>query len=155
MEFFNLSNNSYLCAMFLKRIISLFIAMLLLFAESGQVVYAHTCFKSNKTTLSLYTPAHCADEVQQKSCCGNKHTETTNECVVGKKSCCAVSATYVKQSFPANETELRKVSFALALFYQPTFFVAEIFFLPPPSFSFTESPPIPVRYPSFFCIFRC
>ena len=97
----------YLRSMFLKRIVTLFITLLILFADSGQMIYAHTCFKSNKTSLSLYTPDDCCDkEVSKKSCCAKKVSEHKDDCTIGDKACCSVSSKYVKQAFPNNEVKL-------------------------------------------------
>lgn len=93
--------------MLLKRIVTLFITFLILFADSGQMIYAHTCFKSNHTSVSLYTPDDCCDkEKTEKDCCAKKVTEQKSDCTLGDMSCCSVSSKYVKQSFPNNEVKL-------------------------------------------------
>ncbi len=98
----------YLSHMFLKRIVTLFITFLILFADSGQMIYAHTCLKSNHTSFSLYAPGNCcAKKESTKSCCAKKIIEEEKKCTLGKMSCCSVSSKYVKQSFPNNEVKLQ------------------------------------------------
>ena len=127
----------YLRNMLLKRVITFFITFLILFADSGQMIYAHTCFKSNHTSFSLYTPDHCCakEEEVAKSCCAKKATEEKKNCALGKMSCCSVSAKYVKQSFPNNEIKLtasevvKQITIQVKLFevYTSTF-ISKLFF---------------------------
>ena len=141
-----------------KRFVSILLTAIILFAEAGQVVYAHTCFKSNETSFSLYTPAHCKDEVAEKQCCDKKQQSQSEECVNGKKSCCGVSAKYVQQSFPTHQTEVKKSSlakeavFSVALLpvfqlYTSPVLVANTVVLPPPLLQQSSS--------SFLCVYRC
>ncbi len=128
--------------MLAKRVITFFITFLILFADSGQMIYAHTCFKSNHTSLSLYAPNHsCANEADAtKSCCAKKATEEKKNCALGKMSCCSISAKYVKQSFPNNEIKLavdeavKEVTTEIKLFavYASTFVTNSFFNSPPP-----------------------
>ena len=126
--------------MLLKRIVTLFITLLILFADSGQMIYAHTCFKSNHTSFSLYTPDHCcAKEEVTKSCCAKKVSEAKKNCALGKMSCCSVSSKYVKQSFPNNEIKLaanevaKEITIEVKLFAVYTSaFINKIFFRSPP-----------------------
>jgi hypothetical protein len=140
-----------------KRFVSILLTAIILFAEAGQVVYAHTCFKSNETSFSLYSPAHCKDEVVEKSCCAKKQQTKSEECIKGKESCCGVSAKYVQQSFPTHETELKKPAIAKDV-------LLPVAFLIPISYSFPfsvanniiSSPPrIGQHSSSFLCIYRC
>jgi hypothetical protein len=143
--------------MFFKRLLSLLIASIILFAESGQVVYAHTCFKSNETSFSLYSPAHCNDEKIEKSCCAKKQQITPEACVKGKESCCGVSSKYVQQSFPTHETELKKPVAAKSVFSALSFYVTTPGFVPTVvTACVASSPPLIVQYfASFLCVFRC
>ena len=94
----------YLRCMVLKRIITTFLTLLILFADSGQMIYAHTCFKSNHTSISLFSPGGCCVKAQStRPCCVKKAAEERKQCALGKMSCCSLSAKYVKQSFPSNE----------------------------------------------------
>ncbi len=92
--------------MLFKRIVTLSITFLILFADSGQMIYAHTCLLSHHTSFSLYIPNHCCAEDEKettKTCCAEKaETEKTN-CALGKMDCCSLSSKYVKQSFPNHE----------------------------------------------------
>src|SRR5687767_13181279 len=94
----------YLRVMFLKRMTTLILTSLILFADSGQMIYAHTCFKSMHTSFSLYAPADCCPKKEiAKSCCAKKAINENKNCALGKMACCSVSSKYVKQSFPANQ----------------------------------------------------
>ncbi len=100
---------SYLCNMLFKRSIIFAITCIILFADSGQMVYAHTCFKLNHTYFSLYAPDECcAEERVHKSCCNKEEVQERAKCNVGKSDCCSVSAKYFKQSFPTTEPKLLK-----------------------------------------------
>ena len=124
--------------MLLRRIATLFITFLILFADSGQMIYAHTCFKSNHTYFSLYTPDHCCSkEKVTKNCCAKKAVETKKSCALGKMSCCSVSAKYVKQSFPNNEIKITATKIIKDVITEVTSFTMNIFssFDKLPSFS--------------------
>jgi len=71
-----------------KQVLTFIIALLILFADSGQTIYARTCLKSKQTHLSLTQP---------KGCCGtaSKH----NSCHLKKSACCEVSAKLLKGNF--------------------------------------------------------
>jgi hypothetical protein len=96
----------YLRIMFLRRIAVACLTLLILFADSGQMIYAHTCLKSNRTSLSLFAPGNCCIKKENKrSCCAKKAAEQEKSCTLGKMSCCSVSTKYIKQSFPSNEVK--------------------------------------------------
>lgn len=85
--------------MFFKRFLILFLTHLLLFADSGQMLYAHTCLKTNHTHYSISSPKHC---------CTNQQEETN--CSLKKSNCCEVSSTYLKQNFIRQESEFKEFS---------------------------------------------
>ncbi len=64
------------------------LCLLLLIADSGQVLFAHTCLKAKHTSYSLSI---------SKGCCNNINA-TTGALSFRKASCCEVSSKYVKQS---------------------------------------------------------
>ncbi len=74
--------------MLLKRAVSVLMLVLILFADSGQTIYAHTCLKSKHTHLSIGSPKHC---------CSAK--VVFNNCTIRKATCCEVSSKYLKQNF--------------------------------------------------------
>lgn len=146
----------FLHAMF-NSIVSVLLTAIILLAEAGQMVYAHTCFKSNETSFSLYAPAHCNDEKTEKSCCEKKQRSRAEECINSTESCCGISAKYVQQSFPARETEwknpsiVKQVVFAVVPFLT-TYFSA----VSPVAYGLvSSSPPLLFSYSSFLCVFRC
>jgi hypothetical protein len=100
---------AYLRSMIARRLALTFLTLLILFADSGQMIYAHTCLKSNHTSLSLFTPASdcCGkEETTKRICCAKKAAEQKKNCALGKMDCCSVSAKYIKQSFPSGEMKL-------------------------------------------------
>lgn len=88
----------YLCSMLFKRFICLLTAVLLLFADSGQMLYARTCLKTGEMSLSFSPPANCG-HTSQHGCCKNKqtanHASATN---FSKGPCCSINQALVKQA---------------------------------------------------------
>ncbi len=78
----------YFWVMFLKRFILLLTTLLLLFADSGQTLYAHTCLKSKHTHVTIGEPKHCCQE-----------SKTKNHCGIKKATCCEITSKYLKQNF--------------------------------------------------------
>ena len=74
--------------MLLKRVITFILTLLILFADSGQTIYAHTCLKSKHTNISIGAP---------KGCCAEKNS--ASHCTLKKSSCCEVSSKLLKQGF--------------------------------------------------------
>jgi|GEM_PF-1747064 len=95
--------------MLFKRIVSILITLLILFADSGQMIYAHTCHKSNNTSFSLYSPAHCGAVKVKKECCTKKKVVKHSGCALNKTNCCALSSKYVKMSFPTNDLQIKNI----------------------------------------------
>ncbi len=85
--------------MFIKRFAVLFLTFLLLFADSGQMLYAHTCLKTKHTHYSISTPKHCCADTKAEANCGFK-----------KSTCCEVSSKYLKQNFVRQETVTNETS---------------------------------------------
>lgn len=84
--------------MLLKRASLSLLTLLLLFADSGQMIYAHTCFKSKHTHYSFSAPKHC--------CGGEKETK---ECSVTKSHCCEITSKYLKQNFVQQHSSVDNV----------------------------------------------
>jgi hypothetical protein len=76
--------------MHLKRFACILLTLLLMLADSGQVIYAHTCTRSNRTSLSL-TPG--------MACCHSRHG-SINYASFKKSSCCETTSKYFKQTIP-------------------------------------------------------
>jgi hypothetical protein len=89
--------------------------LLMLFADAGQTIYAHTCLKSNNVSFSINTPAACKEEQHHevKSCCEKKKQKEAEDCTVGKKDCCSVSGKYVKASLGGENTVITPLSIPL------------------------------------------
>lgn len=79
---------AYFSTMFLKRFILFLTTLILLFADSGQTLYAHTCLKSKHTHVTIGAPKHC---------CTNSSAE--KHCGVKKASCCEITSKYLKLNF--------------------------------------------------------
>ena len=127
-----------------KRFICGFLAVLLLLADCGQMVYAHTCLKSGRTTFSISGSGSCCTFVA-----------TDNKCSFKKASCCQVTAKYAKQPL-ANRIQLvREFKSALPFFVVNEFFkvfVCDLFY--PAEVS--SNPPLPCKSDICFTgIFRC
>lgn len=145
----------------MKQILCFFMTMLILFADAGQTIYAHTCLKSNNVSFSINTPAACKEEQQEhakKACCEKEKQETESEdCTVGKKDCCTVSGKYVKASLGADNIKAVHISMpiqaAFVVLFQLFSFGADTqvsaFYYPtPPPLAYSNSQ-------SFIQVFRC
>jgi hypothetical protein len=141
----------------LKGFVSILLSAIILFAEAGQVVYAHTCFKSNETSFSLYFPAHCKGEKAKKSCCGKQHKSQTEKCIKGKESCCGISTRYVQQSFPTNETEIKKCSVVKNILLPVVWFTAPSNIIDTCSGHriISSTPSLGFHSSSRLCVYRC
>jgi hypothetical protein len=84
----NCEHFMYLRNMRLRRDITFILTLLILFADSGQTIYSHTCNKTKHTHISIGQPNHCcADKSEGKGCS------------VKKSACCEVSSKLLKQDF--------------------------------------------------------
>lgn len=142
--------------MFFRRFISLFLVMLILLAESGQTVFAHTCYKSHTTSYSLYAPSVCKMTPVNKRCCDAKQTDKADHCKLSKTSCCGVSAVFVKHSFPANNYEIHPTEVQQSVFS----LLPLVIVYPTSDFStsssFAHSPPLSFLHSTVFLqVFRC
>jgi hypothetical protein len=81
--------------MLFKRVLTFIITLLILFADSGQTIYAHTCFKSKQTHYSIVSNKHCCGQVTKVA-----------GCVIKKSACCEVNSKYLKANFINNATEV-------------------------------------------------
>lgn len=122
----------YLCMLF-KRALSLLMLVLILFADSGQTVYAHTCLKSKRTSLSIGSPKHC---------CSTK--AVTTGCAVKKATCCEVSSKYLKQHFVSQPVVVDVMCHQVAVLPQSQVFVPRMV-QPVVSLAANTSPP-PVAF---------
>ncbi len=88
--------------MLLKRIACLLFTALILLADSGQTIYAHTCIKEDHTIIGLMAPPHCDEEAEVKAdaCCAKKAAQKQADCALGISECCKVKSTFIKQFFP-------------------------------------------------------
>ena len=133
--------------MFFKRYMCVVLCLLLLIADSGQVLFAHTCLKAKHTSYSLST---------SKGCCNNINA-TTGALSFRKASCCEVSSKYVKQS-PSTQSGTAHV-----IKLTPHVFVVTQLFEPVPSIipvsshlSFlSASYPVSKDNIPFLQVFRC
>lgn len=71
------------------QVLSIFFSLFLLFADSGQMLYAHTCHHANRTTFSV-------NEVEV--CCGSCESEEVAE-VISSSSCCDIQTQWLKQNY--------------------------------------------------------
>lgn len=91
--------------MFAKRIVALLLTLFILLADSGQMLYAHTCLKNNTTEFSFF---------KQNDCC--KKTDASQCCQVKKTSCCIVNSAYLKLHF-SQAPNLNKHSLENTLYF--------------------------------------
>jgi len=99
--------------MLLKRMVTFVLTLLILFADSGQTIYAHTCLKSKHTHISLGQPKHC---------CGEK--KESNGCNITKAPCCEISSRYLKQDFISRQTIVAPTIVEVAVLSFSPFFIA-------------------------------
>ncbi len=90
--------------MLLKRAIIFVLTLIILFADSGQTIYAHTCLKTMHKHISIGQPKHCCAE-----------SKTTSHCTIKKSNCCEVSSKYLKQDFINQQTETKATNLQVAL----------------------------------------
>ena len=95
---------TYIWCMLLKRAVTFLLTLLILFADSGQTIYAHTCLKTKHTHISIGQPKHCCSD-----------TKAEGNCVIKKSSCCEVSSKYLKQDFINQQTEVKEVMATVAV----------------------------------------
>jgi hypothetical protein len=69
--------------------LSILFALFLLFADSGQMLYAHTCHHANLTTFSVN---------DLKLCCGACASDEA-EAAVKASSCCDIKTQWLKQNY--------------------------------------------------------
>lgn len=151
---------AYICLMFFKRFICLLITSIILLADSGQMIYAHTCLKSGDVTLSLKKPGTdcCPVKEVKHNCCNKKKKEIRPVVKSNHKSCCALSSKYVKQSFPTNTLEAKKqIELPTVLIALATIFKVYEFNSGNYPIAQTTSPPliIPEGHISFTQVIRC
>jgi len=101
--------------MLARRVITFIITLLILFADSGQTIYAHTCLKTKHTHISIGQPKHC---------CAEKKEE--NHCTIKKSSCCEVSSKYLKQDFINQQTEVREVAATVSVLPVSQIFISSL-----------------------------
>ena len=90
--------------MLLKRVVTFLLTAIILFADSGQTIYAHTCLKTKHTHISIGEPKHCCLEKKE-----------TSKCTVKKSSCCEVNSKYLKQNFIIQQTEVKQITAVVAI----------------------------------------
>lgn len=151
---------AYLRHVKLSRFISILLAAIILFAEAGQVIYAHTCFKSNETSYSLYTPAHCKEEAEvvKKSCCSKaQKSEKKDACTLGKSDCCGVFSKYVKGDLQSSQPDFKMPDVPKDFLCEQPLIVLPILeneARTSQSAADIELPPNNTS-PAFICVFRC
>ena len=84
--------------MIFKRLVYILMTVLVLFADGGQTIYAHTCIKTQRTILAF----------NSKSCCHQKAAPPGGP-VFKKSSCCIVNATMVKHGLPGQISTVEQV----------------------------------------------
>lgn len=72
-----------------QQVLAVCVALFLLFADSGQLLYAHTCHHSNSTTFSV-------NDV--KVCCGSCASEELAE-TIAPTGCCDIQTQWLKQNY--------------------------------------------------------
>lgn len=100
--------------MFAKRTIAFLLTMFILFADSGQMLYAHTCLKTNTTEFSFFKQTDCCKKANPDKCCQIKKT-----------SCCVVSAAYLKLHF-SQAPNFTKHSLAVDIHFLPQAFAPNV-----------------------------
>ncbi len=101
--------------MIFKRLVYILITVLVLFADGGQTIYAHTCLKTHRTALAF----------NNQSCCHKKQSPLSGP-VFKKPSCCIINATMVKHGVPCQIPIIEQVKLATPIIYAPGLLIAFI-----------------------------
>ncbi|MBL7779151.1 MAG: hypothetical protein JNK66_12780 [Chitinophagales bacterium] len=136
-----------------KSQFAVFLSVVLLFANSGLTLFAHTCLRSQHTSIQLtQNDECCSGEEETRGCCDKKTSATT--VAEQHDNCCTVSLIHLepntKQLLP------QQFSFVLeAVAIQNIFAVV----LHNPAticndFSITHSPPLPKGILQQTCLLR-
>lgn len=138
--------------MLFKRFVCLLTVLLLLFADSGQMLYARTCLKTGQLSFSFTQPDNC-NHTTEHACCARKHRNHQSSSV-SKAPCCAVAQTLIKQAISGsyapqyNETAPKAVVTTISFVLAP---VIVAYTLP---LQQAQAPP-PTRYSADFTgVFR-
>jgi len=101
---------------FVRDIVSLFLAAIVLIATSGFTIFHHSCQTSQTSELSLIIPDFSCSHFQQKandghSCCSKHESPITETC--GDDKCCNTETFLVKLDITLKVTNLEnKISFS-------------------------------------------
>ena len=101
--------------MIFKRLVYILITVLVLFADGGQTIYAHTCLKTHRTALAF----------NNQSCCHKKQSPLSGP-VFKKPSCCVINATMVKHGVPGQIPTVEKVKLSTPIISAPGLLIAFI-----------------------------
>jgi hypothetical protein len=131
----------------LKRMLYLLMVAVLLLADSGQTIYAHTCLKTNHTSLALSNGANC---------CGMKAAEK-GALSFNKASCCRVTPTLIKHVAPAKVQLAARINVVIQPVFASDVFKISIPYSSDPSLYIRSSSPEPASAVdiSFTQVFRC
>lgn len=75
-------------SLFLTRILSIYLAFIMLVSSVGVNIVEHFCSEKNHTTISLFADSSCSDEVaEEESCCAEKDNTQDIE-MLSCSDCC-------------------------------------------------------------------
>jgi hypothetical protein len=97
--------------MIFRRLVYITFTILLLFADSGQTIYAHTCLKTNRTSITF---------AKVVPCCKNKATDKGIS--FNKANCCRVNSALMKQVVPAKIQLPTQLKIAVQVIFAGGFF---------------------------------
>lgn len=131
------------------------LAVLLLFVNSGITLFAHTCLRSQQTTIQFSPNDSCCRNVKKTNddCC--EHTADEYEIHAAHENCCVVKIIYVdsdqEQVLPVqNHNFLPALDSFYSIFYRLPEIVTPYF-----TGGNFRSPPIPTDFLlPFICIWR-
>ncbi|MFN8288113.1 MAG: hypothetical protein U0V74_15260 [Chitinophagales bacterium] len=95
--------------MLFKRALCVLFTFLILLADSGQTLYAHTCVKKDKTAIGIVvTISNTGSNIGGNSCCAKKQLQAQGHCSVSRPHCCIVKSAFIKHFFPLRFTAEKK-----------------------------------------------
>lgn len=137
--------------MFFRRLLAVFMAVLLLWSSAGAAIYQHVCRSSGLLEASFSEITPCETDISkhqpERSCCANPYTAVAAKESLSDQACCDYDQTFQKistESTPVNSVQENtdNIYFAVCL---PVLFLSWEADVPAAiSFAFHTSDPIPL-----------
>lgn len=127
-------------------------ALLLLVADSGQMLYARTCLKTGQLSFSFSQPENCKHN-SEHACCAHKRTAKSTT-AFSKAPCCAIEQTLIKQAVSGSYTAQYSEAVPEAALTATAFVIAPAAAVSSPITLQNQGPPLARHSPAFIRVFR-